>query len=270
MLGRHVQQRAQNLAVHGHGHIAADKAGQSKVGDMRTPVLIQENVGRFQVAMNDPFAMGVLHGITDLGQQIRGFPEFQLATACQIRQRDAVDPFTDDQGNAGIFVNTVDGDDLRVAQASGVLSFANNPLPLFGVLKEPIPGNFHRHNALQLFVPGFVNGAKTPLPQYRQQGEVPDGLASQGRNGLRSRPRGSTGIELPQARQVISPGGLSTNASQSHNVGSGSAARDPVAASPPECRDHHLRRRGFHATRGRFDGGRRSRFGGPAIGRSAR
>ena len=72
LLGRHVGRSAQHAAGEGHALLPLDSLGQAEVGDVRVALVIQEDIGRLQVAMEDAALVGMVDGIGDLSHDPRG------------------------------------------------------------------------------------------------------------------------------------------------------------------------------------------------------
>ena len=66
-LWRHVGRSA--AALSGRVQLGAFVQGQAKVGDQRTTLIVDQDVGRLEVAMHDSRASGVAQCIGDLGNQ---------------------------------------------------------------------------------------------------------------------------------------------------------------------------------------------------------
>ena len=53
--------------------------GQSKVSDMRALIGIQQNIGRFQIPMDDAMAMGILDSVRRLRDKLGGLSRSKRA-----------------------------------------------------------------------------------------------------------------------------------------------------------------------------------------------
>ena len=60
--------------VLGQAAAILDPLGQPEVGDVRPALLVEQDVGRLEVAVQDAALVGVVHGRGDLGHQPRHGP----------------------------------------------------------------------------------------------------------------------------------------------------------------------------------------------------
>ncbi len=85
-LGRHVAQRSHHLARLGQ-FVSLFELGQAEVGDPDVPQRVQEQVRRFDIAVQDATSMGVLHGVGHLCPDPRDFAKVpQLAQIAERRR----------------------------------------------------------------------------------------------------------------------------------------------------------------------------------------
>ena len=75
---RHVGRSAQHAAGEGHALLPLDPLGQAEVGDVGVVLVIQQDIGRLQVAMEDAALVGMVNGIGDLRHDPRGLAGFSL------------------------------------------------------------------------------------------------------------------------------------------------------------------------------------------------
>ena len=71
MFGRHIAGRSHDSAGPSLAGVAADFLGQAEIGNVGHIQGIEEDVGRFQVAMKNAVTMGVVHGLGNR-QQVTG------------------------------------------------------------------------------------------------------------------------------------------------------------------------------------------------------
>ncbi len=73
LLGRHVRQRAENVAVGGRraGRLRQEiQPGQAEIEDVRPAVGVDEDVARLEIAMTDALPVGMLDRLGDAGDEI--------------------------------------------------------------------------------------------------------------------------------------------------------------------------------------------------------
>src|SRR6266540_4070467 len=74
LLWRHVTWRAQNFQRARHRALRFDKSRKTEVGEMRFALLVQQNVSRLDVAMQNPVLMRVVNGACHFGDEFSRLP----------------------------------------------------------------------------------------------------------------------------------------------------------------------------------------------------
>ena len=74
LLGGHVAGRAHDLAGLGLAAVRLEPLGQAEVGDLGRAVGVEQDVGRLQVAMDDPRVMSDLNGPSQRDHQLGRSP----------------------------------------------------------------------------------------------------------------------------------------------------------------------------------------------------
>ena len=72
LLGGHVARRAHDVAGAGQARLALHQLGQAEVGDLRDALVGEHDVGRLDVAVDDPVLVGVVEGPGERLDQPRG------------------------------------------------------------------------------------------------------------------------------------------------------------------------------------------------------
>ena len=75
LLGGHVAWRTDRRAAQGELRSTFQTPGQAKVGDLRRAVGGEQDVGRLQIAVNDPALVRHLHGFSQRDQQHGGLAD---------------------------------------------------------------------------------------------------------------------------------------------------------------------------------------------------
>jgi hypothetical protein len=65
LLGRHVGRRPEDLAVQGHGGVVRFALGQAEVHQIGPALDVQQDVGGFDIAVDDTMPVGVVQGISE-------------------------------------------------------------------------------------------------------------------------------------------------------------------------------------------------------------
>ena len=103
-----------------HAHPAAvpglrrlEALGQSEVQHLDDPVRPHHDVGRLQIAMDDPLSVRGLERLDDLPGNRQRLIERQRALRDAVREGDALDELHHERGRAAGLLDPVDGGDVR-------------------------------------------------------------------------------------------------------------------------------------------------------------
>ena len=138
LLGRHVTGRAQPSPGVRQFRSGADEPGQAEVRDHRRAPRVravdrrsgEENVGRFQVAVNDTALVRELNGDGERGDQFRGPARVRQRTGELLREGSALDQFHREVRPPLVLADLVDRHDVRVPQRRRGLDLALESCPL--------------------------------------------------------------------------------------------------------------------------------------------
>ena len=131
LLGGHVIGRTDDGSATGLIRVVPDAFGQAEVGDLGTTVGGQEDVGRLEVAVDDPLHMGGVDGAGEDADGPRGLSDV-LRPAIDVGGETAsVDEFEGEVREAADLADVVDLDDVGVLEAGEGL----------GLLVEPRKGD---------------------------------------------------------------------------------------------------------------------------------
>ena len=135
----------------------ATRARQAEVGDVRVAVLVDEDVGRLQVAVEDATQVGVMYGLGQRGHEPGG-PRRVVAVGVQpARQRAARDELHGEESLAVVLADLVDRHDARRgrAPATASASFWNRRSRRVG--EGPGPDHLQGDWAIQADLPRLVD-----------------------------------------------------------------------------------------------------------------
>ena len=162
LLGRHEVGGADELAV--HGQVGGLQAGDAEIGDLGRTVASQDDVGRFDVPVDDTERVGVVERGGDVGgdpgclrgaETVTGGEHLLEVPALDVLHRDV------DQPRLGVLADVVDRDDTGMVEAARGLRLADEALSEFvGVVGVEIDSHgFQRHPAIDDRVPRPVDHA---------------------------------------------------------------------------------------------------------------
>ena len=92
-----VQQHAERIDIAARVHTEVDDLGDGLVVVHR-----HQDVGRLDVAVDDPLLMRVLNGVTDRQEQLQPLAGSKLVSVTEVGNRDAVDELHDEVGAAAL------------------------------------------------------------------------------------------------------------------------------------------------------------------------
>ena len=159
---RHVLRRAHCLIAAGQGEVDlrfAQQLCQAEIGQFHTAFLVDEDICRLNVAVDDPFVVGVLERIANLWDDNQRFGGREFGGLFHLAQVHAVHIFHDEIEQAIGFAKLVDGDDVGVVQLGQCAGFAQEPLGKFRVAAQLRRQDLQGNDPVELFLPSLVHRA---------------------------------------------------------------------------------------------------------------
>ena len=142
---------------------ARHELGQAEIGDFHLAAFVQQDVLGLDIAMDDPFFMGVLQGLANLGDDCQCLLRLQTSALDEMPQIAPVDELHDQVKQAARFAEIVDGDDVGMAEPGQGAGFASKAFGK-GRIATPLGRqDLDSHLAIQLDLPGPVDGAHAAL-----------------------------------------------------------------------------------------------------------
>ena len=129
-LRRHVVRRAEQLPV--LRQVGGIEPGDAEVGDLHPPFGIDDEVRRFDVAVDHPLAVGVIEPLGNLLDDVDDALErHRLALLQELLEVRPLHVLHGDEGDPLLarFDDVVDGDDVRMRQNPGALRLADEACP---------------------------------------------------------------------------------------------------------------------------------------------
>ncbi len=190
LLGRHVAGRAEDHATLRQGGAPLDALGQAEVGDVGLAPLVEEDVGRLEVAVQDAALVRVVHRAGHLHHQLNK-PTRCIAWA--LRQTPPLDELHAEEVLPLMLADLVDGHDVRVVEVGGVFGLGAEAAQLVGAGQGAVADHLEGHQAAQRQLPRPVDDAHAAardFPQHLVIAEAPP----------RRRGAGLAGGAAPQRR----------------------------------------------------------------------
>ncbi len=166
LFGRHVRRRSHQTSGLCQFTIGPDSLGQAEVGHMRLVVLVQEDVGRLQVAVQYPALMGVM----ERGGGDRDDPGRGAGVSGEFGEP-LVEACTSDQLHAEIrqpldLADLVDRDDLGMIQLRNRLRLVLEPQQLGFGGKSARLDDLERNFPVKRNLAGLVDNAHAAAAQF--------------------------------------------------------------------------------------------------------
>ena len=132
------------------GEAEVDELDRGTAGAVRV-----EDVGGFEVAVDEAVLVRVAEGLADLGGDLEGLLE---GLGAAFLEAGAFDELHHEVGHALVLADVVHGDDVRVAEGGGGARLAEEAFA--GVADPGVCGeNLDRHPALEVGIPGAEDDA---------------------------------------------------------------------------------------------------------------
>ena len=173
LFGRHVRRTADHgRAVRGD----LEKARGPEVGDFQQAAAGHQDVGRPQIAVEDPLAMRVIHRVADLADVVERERHVERPFAREDRlERLARDELHHDEEDVFLLLRGEDGDDVRVAEGREQPRLAQQLAEVDALLVRDLQRDF----LVDPGVLGEVDRAEASAADRRQHLVFADDLASE-------------------------------------------------------------------------------------------
>ena len=154
--------------------------GQTEVENLHLAVARHEDVGRFQIAMDDPALVRRGETAADLGGEVDRGAERQRRSRNAVGECAAVEQFACGIGRAIVHADVVDGDDVGMRERGHRARFAVEPIAQFRIGNGGGREDFQGHVAVQSRVARPIDDAHAAGAQALEHAVVTDGAADQG------------------------------------------------------------------------------------------
>ena len=139
-----------------------------------------EDVGGFDVAVDDAGAMGGVERVGDFDADFEKAFEFERAAGDDVLESGAVEKFHGDEGAAVVFADVVDRADVGMVQGGGGAGFALEAIERLWIVREIVGEKFESDEAAEAGVFGFVDDAHSAAAEFFDDAVMGDGLADEG------------------------------------------------------------------------------------------
>src|SRR6185437_3625399 len=196
LLGRHVRDGPYSLARAGQilfadwGSIASLRSyslpmldsglfSQAEIEDFGVSPLGNENVGGFDVSMNDASAMRRVEGVSDFDRDVENLLERKGSVTDALLESRAVEKFHGEETALAVAANFINRADVRMIERGSGAGFAAKAFECVSVADEIIGKKFKRDEAAEVCVLSLVDNTHAPAADFFNNAVVGDGLADQ-------------------------------------------------------------------------------------------
>ncbi len=135
--------------------LALNLLGQAEVGDSRVSVPVEQDIGRLEVAVNDPALVGVADGIGDACNQLGRLAGRQWPAGERLGKALALNEAHGEVVLASVLADFVDRHDPGMVQVGGRLRFNLEAAYILGVGKLAGEDHFQGDDAVEADLPGL-------------------------------------------------------------------------------------------------------------------
>ncbi len=166
LLGGHVAGRPHDLAADGVAILDLQPLGQAEVGDLRRAVGVEQDVGRLQVAVDDPDAVDRTDGAGERGRQLGGLAGRHRRAGQPLGERASLEHLEREVRHAADLAHLVDLDDVGMAYLGDDLGLDAESAELLGFDLEIVPDHLEGDRSLERPLEGLVDD---PHPATAEQ-----------------------------------------------------------------------------------------------------
>ena len=157
LLGGHVAGRPHHLAADGLAVLDLQPLGQAEVGDLRRAVGVEQDVGRLQVAVDDPDAVDRADGAGERGHQLGGLAGRHRRAGQPLGERAPLEHLEREVRHAADLAHLVDLDDVGMLHPGDDLGLDAESPELLGVDVEVAPDHLEGDRSLERPLEGLVD-----------------------------------------------------------------------------------------------------------------
>ncbi len=166
LLGRHVARRAQDGAGPRPARVGIDDLGQAEVGHLRPIVLVEQHVAGLEVAMNNPAAVGIMHGPRRGLEVDRCPPAGQRSQGGALGEAGAADVLHREVRLAIVGADLVQRDDVGVLQLRRGGGLVLEAVQIVRPGQRPADDHFQRDDAAEPQVPRLEHHAHAAAADF--------------------------------------------------------------------------------------------------------
>ena len=139
--------------------------GQAEIEDLHLAVCGDENIGRLEVAMNDPLRVRGGQPIRHRGSDLRRLSPRQRLAGQPLVKRFSAQQLRDDEGRTVDLSEIMNGQDVGVGESCYGSRFLFEAFERLGVFRKPIRNDLDGHLASQARVPSAIDLSHSARPE---------------------------------------------------------------------------------------------------------
>jgi hypothetical protein len=151
--------------------------GQAKVENLGVPSIGDEDVGRFNIAVNDAFGMGRIESVGDVDAKIKETFCFQRTPENELLQRLAFQVLHHDKGPPFVIADFVNGANVGMVESRRRPGFASKTLQRLIILGDVVGQKFQGDHAAKLSILSLVHDTHPTHSKFSQNSIMRDGFA---------------------------------------------------------------------------------------------
>ena len=178
LLRGHVGRGAEFRAALGQQHRVAlfiENLGDAEVGDLHAAFRIEQDVLRFDVAMQHALRVRELQRVTDGGDDVQRLLRRETARTHGLAQVHAIDVFHDQEAKAAALSEIMHGDDVRMTEPRQHAALTREALREARRGREGLRQHFEGDDAIQLRLPRLENRAHAAVTDEVEDFEIGEG-----------------------------------------------------------------------------------------------
>ncbi len=151
MLGGHIRRGSEHVARARELAVAVDATDQSEVDHERLAAVVDQDIGRFQIAVQDSALVGVLHRVGDCRHQLGRRPRL-LEFREPLREISPLDELHAEEATAVLFADVVDRHDIGMIELGDRLGLVAKPPRGIGTRPPGVTNHLERYQAVEAFL----------------------------------------------------------------------------------------------------------------------
>src|SRR6202043_1212366 len=170
---RHITRRSQNIEGVRDGALLFDQASQTKIGQMRLTVAIQQNISGLNIAMQNTVLVCELNRAGDFDQQLCRLADRHCLSPNGFVELTTLYEFHAEIAGAVAFADLINRNNSGMLQTCRCLCFLAKSSQMRSARPSTEPDRFKGNGSIQTFLPGKINYTLSATTDLFEQFIVP-------------------------------------------------------------------------------------------------